>query len=705
MADKEEKCTICNKICSSPILLQCFHVYCQECLKNVAGINRSDGITCPCCSHVTPNSATGLTGLPSVKEGGEEEAIAADYPPSTSRGRSPCYSLSGISDVGDYCTDSFGDIPVCCTKHDGREMELYCKTCAEPICLKCAIKGSKHYKHDYEAIKNASKRVKRELIRTSLQPVESQLISATDSLDQIGARCKEITDRQKIIETHIEDTFTKCENELKIRKVDLLSHLHQVTLGKLGALEVQQEKMEATQVELGSSVGSIRKSLSASDKQILMIRTSITKVSGQSSNVLQPDMLKPITESDIVFAYEEYFIDQCKMFGRVFAAGSPDPSKCYITSKSLESAASSLVKGTVVLQVVDFDGKPCKNVIKSVESELVCEISKIITKCDVEKSKKQGQYKISYHPSSKGKHHLHVKVEGQHVQGSPFTVIVKTSVHELGTPVVTFEDLGSPRGITINQKGEIIVAEEDASCISIFSPSGEKIQSFGLSGSGEGQFKSPRGVTVDDQGDIIVADSNNHRIQKFSSEGQFIVASNSSTSDSTGVLQPSFPTGIAFNHSNKKLYMTNIAHCIHVFNSDLSVFTVFGKKGKGKGQLMTPWNIACDSTGNVYVTDTGNHRIQVFTEEGKYLRKFGSQGSENGELSWPDGIAVHDGMVFVSEYRNYRISIFTCEGQFIFSFGTNGGGLGEFKDLFGLTVDSSGLVYVCDSGNNRVQVF
>ncbi len=87
-------------------------------------------------------------------------------------------------------------------------------------------------------------------------------------------------------------------------------------------------------------------------------------------------------------------------------------------------------------------------------------------------------------------------------------------------------------------------------------------------------------------------------------------------------------------------------------------------------------------------------------KEGKYLRKFGSQGIENGWLSWLDGIAVHDGMVLVSEYRNY----FACEGQFVFSFGTDGGGLGEFKDLFGLTVDSSGLVYVCDSGNNHVQV-
>ena len=60
-------------------------------------------------------------------------------------------------------------------------------------------------------------------------------------------------------------------------------------------------------------------------------------------------------------------------------------------------------------------------------------------------------------------------------------------------------------------------------------------------------------------------------------------------------------------------------------------------------------------------------------------------------------------MVYVSELDNHRVSVFTAEGQFVTLFGTEGGG--KFKRLCGVTVDDSGVVYVCDGRNNQVQVF
>ena len=709
----------------------------------VDNLDQVKEIDCPHCNYVTPVPSIGIQSLQSghrlnqCEESGRPSLSpvpsgtnrstrrSASYSPSHSPSHSPkrcstahSHERHSLGQVGSRSLSlkanlSDSRVPtevktmtIYCSEHAGKEMELFCMSCDEPICLKCAIKGNKHFKHEYEEINKASKRVKRELIRTSLKPVETQLITATDLLNQINSRCTDISERQEIIEKSINDTITQRQKELEARKTELVAQLHQMTLGKLRALATQREKIEATQTELGSSVGSMRKSLSASSRQVLMMRTSMPQVGEQSSNLLQPDMLKPITESDMVFAFPEDFKNHCETYGKVSAISSPDPSKCYITNKSLESMISSLDKGTVVLQVLNYDGKPCRGDIKSIESELTSEITDAIFTCSVEKAWKHGQYKIGYQPSSKGKHRLHVKVEGHHIQGSPFRLNMKTSVKDLGPPVLSFGGLKSPRGIAINRKSEIIIAEEDASCISIYSPKGEKIRSFGLCGSGEGQFKSPRGVTVDNDGNIYVADSNNHRIQKFSSEGRFIMASNAiSSSDNTGLLQPSYPTGIAYNYFNGKLYMVDINHAVQVLNPDLTLHGVFGKKGKDKGQFLSPWNITCDETGNVYVADTSNHRIQVFTSDGKFLRKFGSQGSGKGELSWPDGIAVQDGSVFVSEYRNYRISIFTCEGQFISSFGSSGGDLGEFKDPFGVTVDSSGLVYVCDCGNNRVQVF
>ena len=79
-------------------------------------------------------------------------------------------------------------------------------------------------------------------------------------------------------------------------------------------------------------------------------------------------------------------------------------------------------------------------------------------------------------------------------------------------------------------------------------------------------------------------------------------------------------------------------HCVQVLNSDLDYCSTIGREGSGNGEFNSPWGISCDSTGNVYVADTHNHRIQVFAAEGTFLRMY-VFGSDN-EGSCPAGIAI-----------------------------------------------------------------
>ena len=66
----------------------------------------------------------------------------------------------------------------------------------------------------------------------------------------------------------------------------------------------------------------------------------------------------------------------------------------------------------------------------------------------------------------------------------------------------------------------------------------------------------------------------------------------------------------------------------------------FGSEGTGDGQFREPHGMAVDSSGNIYVADTGNHRIQVFDTKGRFIRQFGSRGSGNGQFDEPYGVAV-----------------------------------------------------------------
>ena len=97
--------------------------------------------------------------------------------------------------------------------------------------------------------------------------------------------------------------------------------------------------------------------------------------------------------------------------------------------------------------------------------------------------------------------------------------------------------------------------------------------------------------------------------------------------------------------------------------------------------------------------------MQVFTAEGKFLRKFGKYGSGGGELNLPSSVSIDsDDIVYVTESSNHRVSMFTSEGQFLRSFGTKGGGPGQFNEPRGIAVDKDGLVYVSDYNNNRIQI-
>jgi len=133
--------------------------------------------------------------------------------------------------------------------------------------------------------------------------------------------------------------------------------------------------------------------------------------------------------------------------------------------------------------------------------------------------------------------------------------------------------------------------------------------------------------------------------------------------------------------------------------------TKWGSQGSGDGQFQYPWGIAVDTSGNAYVADYYNHRIQKFTSSGEFITKWGSYGEGDGQFHYPWGIAVDvSGNVYVAD-RNYRIQKFTSSGEFITKWGSYGEGDGQFSHPCFIAVDVTGNVYVTDYYNHRIQKF
>ena len=132
----------------------------------------------------------------------------------------------------------------------------------------------------------------------------------------------------------------------------------------------------------------------------------------------------------------------------------------------------------------------------------------------------------------------------------------------------------------------------------------------------------------------------------------------------------------------------------------------FGKEGSSVGMLNYPWGVAVNARDEIAVTDSWNHRVQIFNSDGRYVRSFGRAGNKVGELKFPTGITFYkNGNIFVADSSNHRIQIFSREGECVGMFGGYGSLDSQLFNPFGLSVDSDGNIIVADAGNKLIKIF
>jgi len=332
-------------------------------------------------------------------------------------------------------------------------------------------------------------------------------------------------------------------------------------------------------------------------------------------------------------------LQTCKEFAGVVLR-SVYPENCYTTGDGLKTATVE-EEATVTLHARDKDDRECTVPIQNLTAELVHIKDDTTAECQV-KDEDRSKYVIKYKPTTRGNHELHVRIKGKSTKGSPFIVTVRPSLQTFGNPIRVIRNVNGPQGLTTNSEDHIIVVESGANCVSVFTPEGMKIRSFGRRGSANGQFNYPIGVAVDNADNIYVVDNGNNRIQKFTSTGEFTAAVGTR---GRNPLQFYNPIDIGFNKKNGKLYVCDsLNHRMQMLVTNLTHHRSFGSKGSENRQFDQPTDVAFDNTGNVYIADRENHRIQTLTPDGQFLQKFGT-----GQLQDPSSIAIHGDLVYVGE--------------------------------------------------------
>jgi len=169
------------------------------------------------------------------------------------------------------------------------------------------------------------------------------------------------------------------------------------------------------------------------------------------------------------------------------------------------------------------------------------------------------------------------------------------------------------------------------------------------------------------------------------------------------------PSGVAVDE-NQNVYVTDTSY-VQVFNSSGVRIRKWGTYGSGDGQLSYPKGIAVDKNGKVYVVDAGNNRVQVFDSAGNFLGKWSHEwwGSTLNDIAI-DGsgnVYVTDTGSFSSDSHDFlgdSVKVFDSEGNFLRELGSHGTGNGQFRGPTGIAVDMNGNVYLADNFG-RVQMF
>ena len=688
---EEVSCSVCSDLFTDPKHLSCLHSFCFKCLQQwYETCGGGEAIKCPKCqtfSRVPANGElkdlptsfylNGLIDVLAIKECKKTQVKCGNCDKKWSEvsycfqccifycdqcvaahnilRRNREHRVLAIKEFQDKDLEDVLKRPVFCSRQDHQEEELkyYCKECDTTLCQTCVT--LEHGGHALKLIKEEAESQKLE-IKSVIEMHRKKLEAKMKEVTQLDEDYAKMIQQNEIVKRDAQRFADNLIKSIQAKLQNIITSVENQTKKSLESLAAKRSEIQHQIRVLESSLNEADKLLKRSTAaEIVQLKKSLPTIF-LGGNQNEPIVYDSSSQEILIFVENKKMYDIVNMeeIGFLKEANRTKPieslaegegqkegtvarkAQFNLFTRNAEKKQWYDQRNRVTIEIKDEQGQECVTEVRTDDN-------------------KNGIYNISYYPRVQGTFKLLVKVNGEHISCSPFTVIVKP-----------FEV--------------------------------RPVLSFGKEGSGDGMFKYPFGMAVNDKDEIVVADCNNHRVQVFDSNGTFLRSFGHQGENAGEFI---YPNGIAID-KDKKIFVADMGNNrVQIFSWEGRHLGSFGGKGSLDNQLFQPWGLSLDSTGNIIVTDSGNKLIKIFTPDGKFVMKIGGQGS----FSFPVHCVQCGEYFIVSDRCEHCIKVFSREGHFQYKFGKNGSGNGEFNGPRFLSVTQSKHLLVCDRYNHRIQVF
>ena len=731
---EELSCSVCMSKYIDPKQLPCLHSFCLHCLNGIQRTSgRRDKIACPECRQEfnVPDNGN-LAALPTnfrinslldvlaIKECNTTGVKCGNCDERTKQSHYcfQCYAFWCEECIGlhnrikankdhyalaleEFQEQDFENIlkrPLFCgiPGHGKKEMEFFCKICEVAICNACALLD--HEGHAKMLLELAANERKLRL-KSAIDSQKKRAQAKKSQIEKLNEYYNEVQERAACVKRNVQEYADSIHAAIEAKKLEIFDDVERRTQLSLEHIGIQKDKF----------VEQVKQHESEIERTETIITRSTSAEIMQPNDVLNIILTEENSKEETItdrenerFSARLSFVKNQKLFD--LACGEQIGSLKSTQTRAQQSSAGGTginkaivgLEAQLVVTTRNAEGQQCHDDYDSVSLEIR---NRQGDNCAAEvqvQDNKDGNYKIKYFAKETGTCSASVKVNGEHIRGSPFEVQVKPRQFR---PVLSFGEqiLKNPWGVAVNEQDEIAVSDTGNQKIHLFKSDGTHIKSFGGEGTQQGEFKRPAGIAFHNN-NIIVAEQGNPSVQQVSKQGQYL-----SHFGEKGSLDHQFNycNGLSINSDDNILVADSDNKLVKMFSAGGQFLSKFGTEGS----FIRPFH--CIQHDNyLIVSDKGDHSVKLFDRKGNFLYKFGKKGNVYGKFNEPHCLFVNKaGHLMVCDTGNHRIQVFDLSGKFVAKFGKKGSGMGEFNTPVSAAVLSDGKIIVTDFFNHRVQLF